>query len=624
MVLAFPLSIHPGGTIMSPGVDTNLFMWTLAWDAHALVHQPAALFDANTFFPLTDSLAFSENLLGASVLAAPVLWLGGGTALAMNIVALVSIPLSALGAYYLARQLGVTRAGAVVAGIVFGFAPPRFFRLDQLHLTTIQWIPFCLAFAHAYIKRGRARDLRIAIAFFSAQAVTSGHGGVFLATAIALLSIYAVATGTPLNLARRARDFGLPGLALLVPVGLVLLPYYRVQESIGLRRTLADYRVVGWESFLASPSYVHRWIVDTFAPGAHIIARAGAYLFPGILPLMLAVIAIAPSVMGRPREPSASRGRGAVVALAIGLELLTLAACILAIRVEFSGPVRWRAGELTLLTMRTAGRAWAMAIACTALRVALLRRVPFPGTPRVEIAFSWLRALRDRARDSAVILYGLLTILCVWLSIPPPLGLWEYVYWLPGLDFIRAPSRFMILGTLGLAVLAASGFDRATRGLSDRGRALVAILLGGLMAAEFAAAPLGVTAGPTPIPAIDRWLADQPGRRAIAEAPVMYAVSDRDPQQSQYMLHSMAHWHKTVHGYSGVHPPLTEGLYEHLAHFPDTDSIRALQSVGVDTVVVHMDAYPDSERTAVDRRLSQQTSLHLEHVEGDGRIYSLR
>jgi hypothetical protein len=40
----------------------------------------------------------------------------------------------------------------------------------------------------------------------------------------------------------------------------------------------------------------------------------------------------------------------------------------------------------------------------------------------------------------------------------PPLGIWPLVYWLPGLNFIRVPSRFTILALLGLAVLAAFGF----------------------------------------------------------------------------------------------------------------------------------------------------------------------
>ena len=65
---------------------------------------------------------------------------------------LLSCVLSGAGTFLLARQLGISTAGAFAAGVIFAFAPPRFTRLAQLHLATVQWIPFCLAFVHAYLQ----------------------------------------------------------------------------------------------------------------------------------------------------------------------------------------------------------------------------------------------------------------------------------------------------------------------------------------------------------------------------------------------------------------------------------------------------------------------------------------
>src|SRR5207342_3367546 len=117
---------------------------------------------------------YSENLLGSAVVAAPVLWTTGNMVLAMNLVSLLSCVLCAAGAYVLGRRLGMSPAAATVAGLIFGFSPPRFFRLEQLHLTTIQWVPFGLASLHAYFDAGRKSDLRLALAFFTLQALTSG------------------------------------------------------------------------------------------------------------------------------------------------------------------------------------------------------------------------------------------------------------------------------------------------------------------------------------------------------------------------------------------------------------------------------------------------------------------
>jgi hypothetical protein len=50
-----------------------------------------------------------------------------------------------LRAFLLARAVGLKPAAATLAGVVIAFSPPRFLRISQLHLTTIQWVPFGLA-----------------------------------------------------------------------------------------------------------------------------------------------------------------------------------------------------------------------------------------------------------------------------------------------------------------------------------------------------------------------------------------------------------------------------------------------------------------------------------------------
>ena len=200
VVLAYPLARRPAENVLSVSPDTDLFLWTLSWDTHAFTNHPFSIFDANIFFPQRRTLAYSENLIGSALLAAPILWLTHNPVLAMNLVALLSCVLCGVGGYVLARRAGVGLPGAALSGLIFAFAPPRFLRLDQLFLTTIQWVPFGLAYVHAYLDEGRPFDLRLAIAFFTLQAMTSGHGAVFLALAAAALFGYRVMLGEPLAL----------------------------------------------------------------------------------------------------------------------------------------------------------------------------------------------------------------------------------------------------------------------------------------------------------------------------------------------------------------------------------------------------------------------------------------
>src|SRR5687768_13101965 len=88
IALTYPLSLHPGSTALANDPDAHTFTWTLAWDAHAFVTRPWAIFNANIFFPYDRTLAFSENLIGSALIAAPVQWLTRNPVLAMNAVAL--------------------------------------------------------------------------------------------------------------------------------------------------------------------------------------------------------------------------------------------------------------------------------------------------------------------------------------------------------------------------------------------------------------------------------------------------------------------------------------------------------------------------------------------------------
>jgi hypothetical protein len=140
------------------------------------------------------------------------------------------------------------------------------------------------------------------------------------------------------------------------------------------------------------------------------------------------------------------------------------------------------------------------------------------------------------------------------------------------------------------------------------------------MVAEFAAMPMALERAPAEFPAADRWLDGQPKPFVVAELP----VADFERRQSEFMLHSMAHWQKTVHGYSGFWPLAHQDLYRRMRSFPDDASLAALRRFGVSYVVVHADLYAPGEWDRVQAAIGQQgDALRLLHVAGPGRVYRL-
>jgi hypothetical protein len=314
----------------------------------------------------------------------------------------------------------------------------------------------------------------------------------------------------PLDPLKRVRDAGVPGLLLLLPAVLVWLPYRRAQSEMGLRRTLENWTVTP-ESFIASPSHVDRWVVSLLT-GVDANANAAAYLFPGFLPLLLALVAV----------------------------------------------------------------------------VAVRRR---------EVWF-----------------YALLAMVSLLMFTPPPISLWPVVYWLPAFNFIRAPSRFMILATLAFAILAAHGFDHLARRWRQPFRVAFPALTSLLLLAEFSAHPFQGTDYRYDVPAIDRWLATQTGPIVVAELPTPSSRQSGpfERHQTRAMLHSTAHWHKTIHGYSGLRSPRLDEATMVLTGFPDDESVATLRELGVTHVVVHGDA------------AAEHPGLRLLHAEPDGRVYAVK
>ena len=533
LVMTAPFSLHAAGRVLSPGTDTDLMIWTLGWDVHALLAQPLHLFDANIFYPHHGTLAYSENLIGSVIVAAPVTWLTGNTVLAMNAVVLVATMLCGVGGFVLGRKLELSTPAAILCGIVFAFTPPRLARLDQVHIATIQWMPFALAYLHVYLKDGRARDVRIAIGFFTLQALTSGHGAAFLTLGVIVVLAVALVRGAPLAFSRRLRDVGIAGVLLLLPVVWVYLPYRAAQLDVGLRRPLNDWSSLSWSSFVTSPSHVQNWLVSLL-PASRVLRQApDAWLFPGVLVIVLSLLAFWP------------------------------------------------------------------------------RRAHVSGARPVAV---------DRAT------YVVMFLATLAIAAGPPYGIWRWLYWLPGLSFVRVPSRFLMLGLLALAVLSGYGFDRVTAAWASRRRALGAVVVSALLLGEFAFVPLdGVRFSAEP-PAADRWLDAQPKPFAVVDLPIPDSTNFvvRDRAASAFMLHSMAHWQPIVEGYSGIQPPDYGDLYWPITRFPDEASLRLLSQLQIRYAIVHLDLIPPSERAGFDASVARwSSSLTLEHEDASGRVYSI-
>ena len=146
IAMTWPLLIHLGSVVPRDIGDPLAEAWQPAWGGHALIHQPLHFFDANRFWPLRDSLAFGDALIGY----APTGIIGTGPHAAMvryDLLFLFAYALAFFGAYLLAREVGLSPAGAAIAGAAFAFAPYRLEQDGHLQVISSGGIPLAIAFA---------------------------------------------------------------------------------------------------------------------------------------------------------------------------------------------------------------------------------------------------------------------------------------------------------------------------------------------------------------------------------------------------------------------------------------------------------------------------------------------
>ena len=180
VALTYPLAFKIGSVGRVDNGDGQFSIWNVAWVARTLVVDPLHVFDANIFYPHRWTLAYSENNLGAGVLAIPAYWITRNPYFAHNFVVLLAFLLTAIGMYYLVRYLTGDRRAAAVSGICFAFCPHVFGHLPHIQALMAAGLPFCMLAFHRLADRptpGRGVVLGLVMA---AQAISSGYYGVFV------------------------------------------------------------------------------------------------------------------------------------------------------------------------------------------------------------------------------------------------------------------------------------------------------------------------------------------------------------------------------------------------------------------------------------------------------------
>jgi len=154
-VVTWPVVQHLATAVPGNLTDSLENSYIFSWDAHALLHQPLHLFDANIFYPERLTLAYSENVLGLAVFVAPLYWLTHNPILIVNVATIALYTVGGYTTYLLVRELGASRGPAVVAGVAFMAAPYRVLVVQHLTVLATHLMPLAFLLLLRIEREGR-------------------------------------------------------------------------------------------------------------------------------------------------------------------------------------------------------------------------------------------------------------------------------------------------------------------------------------------------------------------------------------------------------------------------------------------------------------------------------------
>jgi hypothetical protein len=529
LVTTYPLWLHLAEAVPGDIGDPLLNTWILAWDAHALLVKPLHFFDANIFYPLPNTLAYSEHLVSTALLAMPLGLISGEPVVAYNLSLLLSFPLAGLGMYALVLHWTQRRGAALLAGLAFAMAPYRLAAMAHLQLLTIQWLPFSLLALDRLLEPGPGsrwsfvvRLVSFAI-FTTLQVLASWYLAVFSGLVLGVYTltwlVMRVGRGSVKHLPRKLAGLA---LGLLIVAGITLpfaLPYLSVLPQLRAARPPGLAASFGAQAgdFLAAAPHLR-----ALGPLTQDLSRRPGFteentLFLGLVTPLLAWLGLVVAL-----SPAKASTRWRIIALAL------MVAASLAL--TFAGPYRLLTQWLPALTVVRVPPRWIIPATLALAGLAGYGAAWVCDARRGAQAGGRSGAADRRARAVARLVSA---VIC----------------WVAGLLLVAESFS----APLPLAVVGARG-DLASV-----------------------------------YHALAREALAQPGDWGIIELPMHVAPAPEFPETKRVYASSLGWW-GLVNGYSGFTPERQTALDQALKDFPSQAALSALRRLGHNggrEVVVH-------------------------------------
>jgi hypothetical protein len=541
--------------------DPYLVSWMLWWDYHQTFTDPLNLFQSNLFFPYHYTLAFSEHCYGIALPFFPLFALGFRPLTVHAVAIFFGFATCGYGAFRLARTTTGSDSVAWLAGIIFAFGPFRYHYLSHLPYLFAMWIPLSFEALVLFVRdRTWRRTVWLGFAIFMLGLSTISW---LIYSALPLILVGAVLL-TRYNL-WRDRQLWYRGFVGLFVAGLALLPfmlpYYKVSKLYGFQRNIDEIKQhSAWPRYWLSAEVRNRFWRGM---GAGVEEGWRHKLFPGLLPILLSIVALVPEgVAGSSDKQVEVRNRKLLGFLDVAI---VICFCLALIATGFDrteyyfGIFGYLTSDRVLLTLT--------------ILVMLRLCIAYPRV--LGLHGNFIETLRDPRRSDAFWIGTILFVVGFLYSMGWNFFFYRMLYelFLP-FRSVRVPTRGAMVAYVGMSLLAGLGAKRLSEYVAQRWqsirRPVFFTVVCALLIVEFNVAPLRFMRGEVFPDAVTLRLKQTAMRGGIVVLPAGEDFNYRS------MLRAADHAKPLIVGTSGFNPPYEDQI-ERMSHeHPISDKLLDL------------------------------------------------
>lgn len=244
LVLFRPFTLHIRDSVVNV-IDPLFYAWNLSHNADHWFNGFDALVNTNIFYPLTNTIAYSDTLWGQSIYLNPIIWITHNPILAQNIAVLLSFPLSAMAMFLLSFHCTRNKMASFLSGVFYAFSYPRLSQIGHLPTISSQWLPLYILYLFKFLEDGKRKHFMLLCIWYVLSITSSIYFGVFLIPITVVIIIADFIKHIYFHSLYQYKNKVITVLPVIIPfiivLGIALLPYIRLKaENPDIKRSIDD------------------------------------------------------------------------------------------------------------------------------------------------------------------------------------------------------------------------------------------------------------------------------------------------------------------------------------------------------------------------------------------------